>query len=251
MDFFTFLDSSAALPPWFREMFRIGWDQNDLPPRQLFQRLRFTGRQAEDAMFRATGGVNTHKGLVFSLGILCCALGVVSSRKPAPVPMQDLIAVCKSLGSCSLGDFSQKALTGTHGLSCYHNLGLSGVRGEAAQGFPAAFEVALPALLHGIKENLSINDSAAIALLHLVASVQDTNMVARSSLEEANSRQEEALRLLRTCPPRELLSHLKQLDDDYISRNLSPGGCADLLSIALMLLFLYQNSYLSLSTMEP
>ena len=31
---------------------------------------------------------------------------------------------------------------------------------------------------------------------------------------------------------------MEQLDQDYIRRNLSPGGCADLLAVSLLLLFL-------------
>ena len=59
MDFFTFLDSSASLIPWFREFFCLGWDHSSESDGQLFERLRYAGQRAEAAMFSATGGINT------------------------------------------------------------------------------------------------------------------------------------------------------------------------------------------------
>ncbi len=79
MDFFTFLDSSASLIPWFREFFCLGWDHSSESDGQIFERLRYAGQRAETAMFSATGGINTHKGLVFASAILCGALGKVHS----------------------------------------------------------------------------------------------------------------------------------------------------------------------------
>ena len=75
MDFFTFQASAAALWPYFETCARIGMETRDLAPEETFSRLRAPGMVAEGEMLRATGGVNTHKGAIFSLGILCAALG--------------------------------------------------------------------------------------------------------------------------------------------------------------------------------
>lgn len=110
MDFFTFVDSSSALIPWFRDFFSIGWEHGDETGDRLFERLRFAGQNAEAKMFSATGGVNTHKGLIFASAILCGALGKVYKdafllgKKP-PVPLDAVVGECKKLGSCSLKDF--------------------------------------------------------------------------------------------------------------------------------------------------
>ncbi len=110
MDFFTFVDSSAALIPWFRDFFSIGWEHGDETGDRLFERLRFAGQNAEAKMFSATGGVNTHKGLIFASAILCGALGKIYKdafllgKKP-PVPLDAVVGECKKLGSCSLKDF--------------------------------------------------------------------------------------------------------------------------------------------------
>ncbi|MBR0357686.1 MAG: citrate lyase holo-[Clostridia bacterium] len=75
MDFFTFVDSAAALAPHFRQMYLAGWDHVLDDPTALFARLRALGQQAEADMFATTHGINTHKGLIFSMGLLSGALG--------------------------------------------------------------------------------------------------------------------------------------------------------------------------------
>lgn len=109
MNYFTFLDSCAALSPWFRKMVCLGWDKAEFSAKQLFPHLRTLGLQAERDMFAATGGINTHKGQIFSMGILCCALGQVHACRETPVPLDDLLTRCKALGQCSLRDFTLSA----------------------------------------------------------------------------------------------------------------------------------------------
>ena len=106
MNFFTFLDSSASLIPWFREFFCLGWDHSSESDRQIFERLRYAGQRAETAMFSATGGINTHKGLVFASAILCGALGKVHARRELPLMFTDVIQECRRLGKRSLGSAS-------------------------------------------------------------------------------------------------------------------------------------------------
>lgn len=242
MDFFTFLDSSAALSPWFRTLFCIGWDHARVSPPAQFQYLRFAGRQAEQAMMHATGGVNTHKGLIFSLGLLCGALGSIQSHSPAvPVPLDRVLDLCQEFGRCALSDFSMQAAADTHGMQCFHKYSALGIRGEAAQGFPCAVKVGLPALRHWLSEGLCLNDAAAIALLSLLAQTSDTNMIYRGGPEKARQCQLQAQSLLFGITKDNFRSILEQLDRRYIRENLSPGGCADLLAVSLMLLFLEQE----------
>ena len=73
MDLFTFLNSAPALFPYFERCVRQGWKETE--PEALFPPLRWEGKLAEQAMLAATGGVNTHKGAIFSMGLCCAALG--------------------------------------------------------------------------------------------------------------------------------------------------------------------------------
>ena len=67
MDARTFWRSLAALRGYFEAIAQAGLAQAP------FDALRRLGLQAEDAMLRATDGINTHRGAIFSLGLLTAA----------------------------------------------------------------------------------------------------------------------------------------------------------------------------------
>ena len=242
MNFFTFLDSSASLIPWFREFFCLGWDHSSEPNEQIFERLRYAGQRAETAMFSATGGINTHKGLVFASAILCGALGKVHARRELPLPFTDVLQECRRLGKCSLSDLHRppnvQPPLPTNGERIFTAYGIQGARGEAAAGFPSAVQIGLPALRKWLSAGFSLNDSAAMALLTLISEVDDTNMVHRGGPELAKKNKEQAKRLLSTVTKENFKETLNSLDHQYITDNLSPGGCADLLAVSLMFYFL-------------
>ncbi|MCI8510924.1 MAG: citrate lyase holo-[acyl-carrier protein] synthase [Lachnospiraceae bacterium] len=246
MDFFTFLDSSAALIPWFREFYCLGWEYAQETEEQLFDRLRHAGLSAERDMLSATGGVNTHKGLIFSFAILCGALGKLHASLGTPSAAGEVIRVCQGLGFFAWSGLTHQTDPGiagtallTPGQQLYALYGIPGARGEAAAGFPSALRVGLPALKAWLSRGYSLNDSAAFTLLTLLGEVDDTNMLHRGGRELAAQSKEEARRLLKVAAEGEdLKEKLTALDDAYIRRNLSPGGCADLLAVSLMLYFL-------------
>lgn len=271
MNFFTFLDSSASLIPWFREFFCLGWDHSSEPDGQIFERLRYAGRRAETAMFSATGGINTHKGLVFASAILCGALGKVHAGRELPLPFTDVLQECRRLGKCSLADLHRppnvqtpppssenQHVSGhtpdkiesvpsvktysvslpTNGERIFTAYGIRGARGEAAAGFPSAVQIGLPALRKWLSAGFSLNDSAAMALLTLISEVDDTNMVHRGGPELAKKRKEQAKILLSAVTKENFKETLYTLDHQYMTENLSPGGCADLLAVSLMFHFL-------------
>ncbi len=249
MDFFTFLDSSASLIPWFREFFCLGWEHADESETQLFQRLRYAGQQAETAMFSATGGINTHKGLIFASAILCGALGKIHASQTTPLPVNDVLSECQRLGISSLQDVKHirkettdnsgsAASDPTNGERIFSAYGLSGARGEAAAGFPSALQIGLPALKTWTAAGFSLNDAAAMTLLTLISKVDDTNMIHRGGPELAKKSKEQAKHLLSTVTKENFKDTLCALDSRYIRENLSPGGCADLLAVSLMFYFL-------------
>lgn len=257
MDFFTFLDSSAALIPWFRDFFCVGWDSCTESDEQLFARLRFAGQGAESSMFSATNGVNTHKGLIFASAIVLGALGksyaiqngladmevwtdTEKFRINLPVSLASVLDCCQKLGICSLGDFSSKTDTNepTAGKRFHAAYGITGARGEAAAGFPSVLSCGLPALKQWLQDGFSLNDAAVLTLLSLLSEVEDTNMIHRGGIELAESSKEEVRALLFRITPDNFNDQISALDSSYIKKNLSPGGCADLLAVSLMFLFL-------------
>ena len=128
----------------------------------------------------------------------------------------------------------------SHGEKLYSRYGITGVRGQAEQGFPAVLQMGLPVLEKGLQTGLSLNDAGIAALLSLLTITQDTNLIHRCSLEEQQKLCREIGTLLsrHPYPNREIL---EQLDDRFIDKNLSPGGCADLLALSYFLYFLSQT----------
>ncbi len=122
----------------------------------------------------------------------------------------------------------------TAGQKLYLEQGLTGVRGEAAKGFPSVSQVALPALKHALDAGLSRNDAGAVTLLHLIAQGTDTNLFSRGGPELARTAAARCRTLLeRTALPS--MEEIAGLDREFIQKNLSPGGCADLLAAAYFL----------------
>ena len=246
MDFFTFLDSAAALAPWFGTMFRTGLEGAGAAEAELFARLRAAGIAAERDMLTASCGANTHKGLIYSLGILCASLGAeYAACRVLPLPLSLVLEFSSRLGRCSLADFRLPQSQETAGLSFYRDHRITGVRGEAAAGFPSALNTAYVQIKRWTDQGLPLNDAAAIALLHLIAVVTDTNMIHRSDMAAAKRKMAEAAGLACAITPENFQPLLLRLDEEYIRENLSPGGCADLLSMGLMFWLLEKDELIT------
>ena len=239
MDIFTFTASAAALTPYWSRCVEIGQRTAGRPSAETFCALRQAGQAAERTMFSATAGVNTHKGAIFTLGLLCGAVGRLwSTEDPCREP-EVLLSECAGLARAALeADFAALGdgdVPRTAGERLYLSRGLTGIRGEAARGLPTVRDAALPALRRALHTGRSRNNAGAIALLHLIAATEDTNMIARGGMEAAQAARAACAAVLERdpLPPVEVI---EQLDRDFIRQNLSPGGCADLLAAAFFLL---------------
>lgn len=231
MDIFTFIDSTAALAPYFRRAVRIGQETAGLPPCDTFMRLRRTGLEAERAMFNATGGINTHKGVIFSLGTVCAGAGRLWTPEAPWASTESVLDECSAISSAAVeSDFAglRNDTARTKGQQLYLKRGLRGIRGEVADGLPVVREVGLPALETALKAGASLEQAGTAALTRLIARVSDTNLIARGGFDGQAWAARTAAELDGPVPDREAL---EALDREFIQRNLSPGGCADLLAI--------------------
>ncbi len=233
MDLSTFTASAAALKPYFAQCVKIGQDTAHASPESCFWQLRQAGLEAEKAMYRATGGVNTHKGAVYIMGLLCGSIGRLWKPEVPFSGIAPTLAQCSQIGQFAMADFA--AMTGvTAGEQLYLEKGLTGIRGEAAAGFPAIGNIALPVYTEALRRGLSMNDAAAITLLHLIMQVEDTNLYHRGGNLGATYAKDIVRELIQKSPwP--TMQQLEELDDIFILRNLSPGGCADLLAATCFL----------------
>ena len=245
MDIFTFMDSASVLWPYFGSCARLGRQTASLSATETFFAIRKEGRKAEEDMVGATGGVNTHKGAIFTMGILCAALGRLDRKswKKPEIILQECAEMTKGLTAHDFAGLTIKNAR-TAGQKLYLKYNITGVRGQMEEGLPAVRYTGLPALKAGVARGLSLNEAGCGALLALMTAATDTNLIARSNLrtwQETISR----LKILLAENPYPDAETLQQLNQEFIQKNLSPGGSADLLAVCYLLYFLEQDPLLS------
>ena len=229
MDISTFRASANALRGYFTGCAGAGMAE-DCPPEETFARLRALGLQAERDMYAATGGVNTHKGAVFTLGLLCGAAG----RLWKPEGTWNAGEIFREVSVMTKDAMEEDFRRGgdTAGYRLYRDYGIRGIRGEAAEGLPSVAHLGLPVYRDCRNRGMDKNAAGVHTLLTLIANVRDTNMLKRGGPDLARTAAEKCAGLL----TREYsLSEVEALNDWFVERNLSPGGCADLLAAVYFL----------------
>ncbi|HTO64476.1 MAG TPA: triphosphoribosyl-dephospho-CoA synthase CitG [Bradyrhizobium sp.] len=237
MDIHTFLASARAISPWWEPFVEVGQASAHVAACASLPLVRPTGLLCEQAMLRATHGINTHKGAIFSLGLLCFAAGRLLANGTVLTREQ----LCSEVAAICAG-IVQRELQGareahTAGERIYFRYGLTGARGEAASGFATVRTAALPVYdrlrAGGVGEEVALLQ----VLLHLLAANPDTNVVSRGGLAGLDYVRTYARRLLReggALAP-DGMEKMAAFDDALIARRLSPGGGADLLGLAWFL----------------
>jgi triphosphoribosyl-dephospho-CoA synthase len=233
MDFRTFLRSLQSLRAYFPAITACGQG------RPGFLSLRLLGIEAEVAMLAATGGVNTHRGAVFNLGLLCAAAGWLMAEGQTPTAAAACAVVKNVWGAEILAGLSSapEAAALSHGLSVARRYGSGGARQEAASGFPAALEVGLPAYRHALAATGDGELAAVQALFALIAELEDTNLLWRGGRPGLAHGRQAAAGFLAAggVMAADWREHAAAIDRDFVAQNLSPGGSADLLGVTLFL----------------
>lgn len=238
MDFLTFTESIAAISPYFTKFAEIGGSLASIDDSSL-SKIRPLGIECEKSMFKAANGVNTHKGAIFSIGIIAAAAGFCCKS----LNNLSADAVCNAaalIAKESENDFllSSEEVNMTKGRMLYSAYGIRGIRGEAASGFYSVRKYALPVIRDLFEKGYyGKNDIYLQVLLNLMTQVVDTNVISRCGIEAVEYLKKSAEKVLHmggalTPEGRE---ELFRMDREYTKRNISPGGCADLLSAAITL----------------
>jgi triphosphoribosyl-dephospho-CoA synthase len=236
MDAQMFYRCAAAIRPYFRAFVEAGTHTPSMAS------LRRIGREAERAMLAATHGVNTHRGAIFGMGLLCAAAGMRHAGH---------VDAAASLGSIVAERWAKDIMAGprltdSHGENVKRRFGALGARHEAAMGFPAVYRVGLPALLQAAL--LCPDDSEAQrvhACFALIASVEDTNLLYRGGEVGLLFAQLSARRFLGRggvgqASWRESAASIHR---QFVARRLSPGGTADLLGLSLFVQYLQRDGW--------
>lgn len=245
MNIFTFMNSSSVLSDFFKKCAEIGIKTADARHEITFRELQKQGRIAEGQMLKSTQGVNTHKGAIFLLGLLCGAAGRLYKEgfdKPENLGSECAL-LTKGLSEKALVLAKEKAMQdGTtknlsHGEKILLEYGIKGARGQAENGLKTAIEVGLPAIENGFKKGFDENLTGALALLSIIANESDTNIISRGGFEKAQEIQKRLREMLRdnSFPTK---TEIEKLNEEFIKDNLSPGGSADLLAVSFFFFFL-------------
>lgn len=235
MDYALMQRSIDTLHPYFVKLALLGC-ADALPTHAS---IRDIGIEAEKAMLSATNGVNTHKGALFSMGLAVVA-AVHEERKIAANEEQilkkrnggeDVLVSLQTTIKALAASFPDT--NGTHGskakLLSKGTTAIKGALDNAREGYEILFAEWLPFYIERRKEH----DAHTLhkTLLRIMCDLDDTNVIYRTDLATAEEVKQEARALLDNFSE----TALKDMDRHYTTRNISPGGAADMLSLTIFI----------------
>ncbi|WP_375455089.1 triphosphoribosyl-dephospho-CoA synthase MdcB [uncultured Methylobacterium sp.] len=225
MDAATFEASTVAIAPYFADLAAAG--ARDAP----MSALRRIGIAAEAAMRDATGGVNTHRGAIFGLGLLCAAAGSFAGQ---PVGPGALGARVRLRYAAEIRD--GPVLLHAAGARARRRHGVGGAPLEAASGFPNLYAVGLPALHRGRRLRPGDPEAARVeTCLALIATLEDTNLLHRGGAAGYGFARAAAAGFIASGGVGQdgWRAAARAIHHAFVARRLSPGGAADLLAMTL------------------
>ena len=302
MNYETFLASTEAITPYMVRMFAEGMDATAAghTPEEVFRAIRGIGLEAEQAMYAATDGVNTHKGMIFTMGIVLAAAGILYARreeaagrlkdevKPetlaaaegvampetevfaGQITVDAILDMARQMTARSMAEDFRRMLEHppkTHGERLFQTYGERGIRGQAMEGFPILRDTAVPWLrrfrnlssdealqqafaTHATLRRGLLQDTGSMhaehfenavhvsTLIAIMSVLNDTNVFIRSSYEDMCWLQAESSTILGMGAmfTEEGVRAIEALNMACIEKNISPGGAADILAVAILLL---------------
>ena len=201
MDEAMLRNSAAALLPYFRDAALLGMQGCNM------KELRSRGIEADREMFEATGGVNTHKGMVYSMGLLLAGMGRSLTSEV------DYLEYASNLAK----EGADRAF---------------GATAHATAGFPDALYCNERLEFH--RKTGNENTALVFTLIDSIAVTEDTNLLRRGG-EEALSFARKTASEIASLPEDRRMAAVYAFDEEMIDRYLSPGGSADMLALACLI----------------
>jgi triphosphoribosyl-dephospho-CoA synthase len=188
------------------------------------------GRSAEDAMLAVTGGVNTHRGAIWALGLLCAG---AASRDD----IAGAVAIAAQLASLPDLGLDPARATTSNGARVRAHYGVDGASGEAADGFPHVLQHGLPALRAARANGAGETAARLNSLVALIATLDDTCLLHRGGHRGLRLMQDGASKVIDAggYASSSGRAALAALNDVATQERLSPGGSGDLLAATLFL----------------
>lgn len=220
MDYALMSKSISALRPYLTRLAVESAKDIDLA------KIKEIGIEAEKAMLKATGGVNTHKGALFCIGLSVAAAS-------------NLASATGSVEAYSFKELVSRAASeipsarGTHGAEAKRSFKVGGALENARGAYPELFADWLPYYRSREGDPFRCHKT----LLHIMTTLDDTNILHRRGAEGLAHAEAEAARLLEDFSE----SGLSSLNKDFIRENISPGGSADMLSLTIFIESIINN----------
>lgn len=222
MDYALMSKSISALRPYLTRL--AVESAKDIDP----AKIKEIGIEAEKAMLKATGGVNTHKGALFCIGLSVAAASYLASTTGSVEAYS-----FKELVSRAASEIP--SARGTHGAEAKRSFKAVGALENARAAYPELFTDWLPYYLSLEGDPFRCHKT----LLHIMTTLDDTNILHRRGAEGLAHAEAEAARLLEDFSE----SGLSSLNKDFIRENISPGGSADMLSLTIFIESIINNIY--------
>ncbi|WP_336017099.1 triphosphoribosyl-dephospho-CoA synthase CitG [Fusobacterium polymorphum] len=239
MNFYTFIDSALSLDNYFSECYIYG-QKNDFYSPNFFKNLRDLGKKAEKEMYQATDGINTHKGTIFSMGIIISVLASYL-KEVDKIDLKVLSNKIKNMCSPLLNELENTNDFSTYGEKAFKNYHLTGARGLALSGY----NIVLLDGINKLKEFTKILDfetSCILLLFYYISMLDDTNIVNRVNFETLKEVQILCKNLYeensKSLSKEKIRNEMSKLNDIFIEKNISAGGSADLLILTIFIHFL-------------
>ncbi|MBS0454596.1 MAG: triphosphoribosyl-dephospho-CoA synthase MdcB [Proteobacteria bacterium] len=227
MDAHTFMRSLFSLRHYFSLIAEAGYRDAQ------FDVLERCGIEAEERMLAATGGINTHRGAIFMLGLLCASAGAALRGRGNRLRPEVLRDALREHWASALARRALRTSNLPGGIAARRH-GLRGASEEAALAFPVLFETALPALRAALARGLSPRLARLDALFHIMAVLDDSNLAHRGGLTGLRFAQRRARQFVNAGGAGRpgAIQEAHAIADEFVSRRLSPGGAADTLAAA-------------------
>ena len=236
MNFYTFINSSLALHNYFLNCFDYG-QENLFSCPNFFKNLREFGKVAEKDMYEATKGINTHKGTIFSMGILLAVLGV-HLKENEKIDLKILSEKIKEMCKPLLNELEDADNISTYGEKAYKEYHLTGARGLAISGY----EIVLLDGINKLKDfckTLDFETACILLLFYYMSVLDDTNIVNRANIATLKEVQILSKELFeenkKTLEKESIKNSMSKLNDIFIEKNISAGGSADLLILTIFI----------------
>lgn len=222
MEYETFIKSATAIKKYITSYIKEGFRKEIQP-----LNLKMLGLKAEKRMFRVTGGINTHKGLIFLLGVFLPSVVKTILLNESKAYLQELIKDI-SLELCGgYYDHIDSKIELSHSDKIFQKYNIKGIRQEAINGLKLVFDIPK------YKED-DLDIAHHNYLIYLMSELNDTTIIHKTSLETLEQVKNDMKEIIHSGGYEQNKDLVQKLSDDYKQQSISPGGSADMLVIKII-----------------